>query len=434
MADPADHASVPNTIPDKPDIDFSATERRERIGSGGTADVYKVVDRGSGQTVAVKEPHFEGTLSEDIFERFVSEARTWERLDDHGGIVGVVDWEDEPVPRIALEYMDGGPLTDRIGDLELEEALWTGLRVADAVWWAHSRGVAHLDLKPDNILFRTTGPDTWDVPKVSDWGLARLLLYHSQSVEGLSPTYSAPEQFDPDTYGSPDQITDVYQLGTIVYEVLTGEPPFSGSARAVMNRHLTEWPARATTVNAMLPAEVDDALMAALAKRKEDRYESMLDFRRDLSALFRRVAFDADVTFVCEGRSGAGYGNERSPPKPEPGGPAEPDATGHEPTDFSSGSTLRRGEDEPGVLDNIREQQEAREERRFPWQRRENAPGLDREAAGNLHREYRDDFGLSKPRGQEPVEEDPAPQKPKRERSGGLVSKIKGVVSRLFGD
>ncbi|WP_136686772.1 serine/threonine-protein kinase [Halorhabdus amylolytica] len=375
---PSEYATIPEQIPTKPtvDIDFSSLQERGQIGSGGTADVTKMEDPQSDTVIAIKQPRVQGTLDERILQTVVSEAETWEKLDDHDGIVGVIDWDTTPVPWIALEYMDSRDLTDRIGNTGIGESLWIGARVADAVRNAHRHGVAHLDLKPANILFRTTTPRTWDVPKVSDWGLAKQLLHHSREVDGLSPRYSAPEQFDPETLGSPDERTDIYQLGTVIYELLTGDPPFSGSPKTMMDRHLTDAPEKPTAIDPTLPAAVDGVLGTALATHKDDRYESMLDFRRDLTSLFRAVALDESVSLICSPEdeyttSVGGSSKTRS---------------GH--ADFTDGSNFGSDPSDPGVLNTIREQSQTSNSQEFPWQRRTRAPGLEGETAGTLKREY----------------------------------------------
>ncbi|UTF54827.1 serine/threonine protein kinase [Natronosalvus rutilus] len=295
----------PQTLVSSPtriDADLEDFEELEPIGSGGNADVTKVAYHGAGpDTLALKQPRMQGTLEMSALEQFLEEAQTWAKLDDHDHIVGVVDWGSESLPWIALEYMDGGSLYERLGDLDPPEGLWVGLCVARAVWHAHRRGIAHLDIKPENVLFATTAEGTWDVPKVTDWGLAKMLLEHSKSVEGLSPQFAAPEQFDSETYGPPDDITDVYAIGAVVYASLVGEPPFTGGAAAVMRNVLYEQPPTPSDHVDDLPQGTDAVLKKALAKKKADRYESVLDLRRDLEILLERaLSEETDATTIAE--------------------------------------------------------------------------------------------------------------------------------------
>ncbi|WP_251344206.1 serine/threonine-protein kinase [Haloplanus halophilus] len=274
----------PDHVPRAPDlaVDYADLTDKEPIGRGGNADVYRATVR-DGQTVAVKEPRMSGTLHSDAVDRMLAEAETWDKLDDHDHVVGVVDYGADPLPWIAMEYMDAGDLSARAGDLPFEQALWTAEAITEGVRHAHRRGVAHLDLKPGNVLFRSVD-GAWDVPKVADWGLSKHLLDHSQSVEGLSPQYAAPEQFDTDR-GPADDLTDVYQLGAVLYELVTGRPPFEGDPTTVMHRVLHEDPAPPSAV-ADVPEALDDVLLTALATEKADRYDSVLYLRdafRDLA-------------------------------------------------------------------------------------------------------------------------------------------------------
>ncbi|OVE82824.1 serine/threonine protein kinase [Natronolimnobius baerhuensis] len=277
---------VADTDPVRIDADFTDFEELEAIGSGGNADVTKVQFKGEGPDIcALKQPRMQGTLDVESLSQFTAEAETWEKLDDHDHIVSVLGYESQPLPWIALEYMDGGSLDARLGDLEPAEALWIGVCIARAVRHAHRRGIAHLDLKPENVLFAETEPGSWDVPKVADWGLAKMLLEHSQSIEGLSPHYAAPEQFDDETYGHTDDYTDIYATGAVVYAALVGEPPFTGSAATVMHDVLESEPIPPSERVDGLPEGTDSALMRALTKDKSDRYESILDFKRELNRL-----------------------------------------------------------------------------------------------------------------------------------------------------
>lgn len=274
-------------IPTAPEVsvDYESLTNKERIGSGGNADVMKAnfPTEGGDIALAIKRPRIPGTLHIETVERLLEEAETWAKLDKHDHIVAVVDYGNDPMPWIAMEYMDGGHLGQRCNDIEMQQALWTSIAVTKGVRHAHRRGVAHLDLKPENILFRTVD-GAWDVPKVADWGLSKHLLEHSQSVEGFSPQYAAPEQFS-DEYGPTDDVTDIYQLGGVFYELFTGLPPFEGGPAEVMREVLDE-PPRPPSEVADVPEALDDILLTALAKERADRYESVLYFRDALQNLY----------------------------------------------------------------------------------------------------------------------------------------------------
>jgi serine/threonine protein kinase len=278
---------VPDAIPRVSNIsvEYDALTDREPIGGGGNADVSKAIlpTPDGDVTLAIKEPRMAGTLQTDVVERMLEEAETWDKLDDHDHIVGVVDYGSTPIPWIAMEYMDAGHLGERSGELNVPQALWTAIAITKGVRHAHRRGIAHLDLKPQNVLFRSI-EDAWDVPKIADWGLSKHLLDHSKSVEGLSPRYAAPEQFD-EEFGSPDDVTDIYQLGAVFYELFTGRPPFEGKPFRVIDK-VKEVPPTPPSEIADVPDELDEVLLTALAKQKADRYESVLLLRNELQELF----------------------------------------------------------------------------------------------------------------------------------------------------
>ncbi|GAB3314015.1 hypothetical protein GCM10027355_06530 [Haloplanus salinarum] len=279
-------AGAPDRIPQAPEVsvEYDALTDEEPLGGGGNADVAKAtLPTPDGDVIlAIKRPRMQGTLHTDAVDRLMEEAETWDKIDDHDHVVGVVDYGASPVPWIAMEYMDAGHLADRAGDLPFDQAVWSAVRIVEGVHHAHRRGVAHLDLKPENVLFRSV-EDAWDVPKVADWGLSKHLLDHSKSVEGLSPQYAAPEQFD-EQYGNPDDITDIYQLGTVLYELFTGRPPFEGRPSKAMRRVLDEEPTPPSDV-ADVPQALDRVLLTALAKEKSERYETVLYLRDALREL-----------------------------------------------------------------------------------------------------------------------------------------------------
>ena len=279
-------SSIPDTIPRVSDmsIKYENVTDKQHIGSGGNADVYKATYESSdgGVTITLKEPRMSGTVHTDEVERMLNEAETWNRLDDHNHIVGVIDYGSEPLPWIAMEYMDGGHLGNYVEE-DITQKLWIAYSVTEGVCHAHRRGVAHLDLKPENILFRNID-DAWDVPKVGDWGLSKHLLQHSKSVEGMTAEYAAPEQFA-EEYGETDDITDVYQLGAVFYELFTGQPPFEGQPFKVIERIRNNEPTAPSEI-ADVPTELDDILLKALSKEKKDRYGHIVYLRDDLQDLF----------------------------------------------------------------------------------------------------------------------------------------------------
>ena len=277
----------PASVPGAPSLSLAFEEIKlgETLGAGGNADVYegRIPTPAGQQRVAVKQPRFEGTLHQEVVEKFAREAETWAELDGHDNIVGVVDWGTEPLPWLALEYMDHGDLETIAGEVSLAQAVWTALGVVKGVRHAHKHGVAHLDLKPANVLLR--GTDGWAVPKVADWGLARLMLEHSRSVEGLSPAYAAPEQFA-DEYGEVGQQTDIYQVGAILYELFTGQPPYEGPPARVMNEVLSGSAPDPTEVAPSLPDAVRSIITTAMAPKQQERYSDILYLRDDLKALW----------------------------------------------------------------------------------------------------------------------------------------------------
>jgi len=275
----------PSTIPGTPPLDltYEQVDSDERIGRGGNADVYyaTVTAGGAEHELAVKRPRFEGTLHSDTIDRFTTEADTWARLDDHDHIVDIVDHGTAPMPWIAMEYMDAGHLGERIGDLPAPQAAWIAYTITDALFYAHRHGVAHLDLKPSNVLFRSAA-DGWNTPKVADWGLARMLLDDTESAEGLTPQYAAPEQFGD---GPVDQTTDIYQAGAVCYELFTGRPPFTGTNMEIIQQVATEPVVPPTERNPDLPAEIDDILLTALTKDRTERYDEIIYLRDAIGSL-----------------------------------------------------------------------------------------------------------------------------------------------------
>ena len=278
----------PNEVPTVPidSVEYDRLSMGEEIGSGG----YEVVVQATVTTgdfegpIAVKRPPQVGTMSVESVERVLNEAETWDKLDNHDHIVSVIDYGRNPVPWIAMEHMDGGHLGERAGKIPNRQAIWIAYTVAAAVYHAHRQGVAHLDLKPENVLFQTI-EGAWDVPKVTDWGLSKRLLDNSSGAVGRSPAYAAPEQFDDDC-GTTDELTDIYQLGAICFELFTGQPPFDRTT-PVADRVTESLPdPRAVTD---VPDEIADVVTTAMAPNRNDRYEHVVYLRDRLREAYQSV-------------------------------------------------------------------------------------------------------------------------------------------------
>jgi hypothetical protein len=270
-------------------FEYDAIEKGGRIGSGGNADVYQatVATGGEEWVIALKEPRFRGTLQSVVTDQFVTEAERWSRLDDHDHITTVLAHGSVPLPWIAIEYMNEGDLSAIANSLDMEARFNVAIDVTDAVWHAHQRGIAHLDLKPPNILFKSGAQQRAPVAKVADWGLSKMLLDHSTSIDGLSPRYSAPEQFDSETFGGASSQTDIYQLGLIFYELFTETHPYEGSAAQIMHETLEGNPEAPSSFAPELPTEIDDVILTAMAKNPSERYEAAVELRDALQELSR---------------------------------------------------------------------------------------------------------------------------------------------------
>jgi outer membrane protein assembly factor BamB len=294
--------------PPQRDLDYYDLQLSEEpLGEGGQTVVYEasVLDSEPPETVAVRQlgnREFDKSVEwgeDGDYEPFFKQTRKWATVDrrerteprwsDSEHIVGIVS-VGETLPWTALEYMDGGSLADRLNEtdgLAIEEAVWIGERLCRGLELAHNNGVAHLDLKPQNILFRETRGRVWDVPKIADWGLARELLGEtSDPMEMLSPRYAAPEQFDSARYGRVDPTTDIYQLGAVVYAMLTGEPPYTGRDESVMLDIVKEeLPPPPSQRRSELSEELDAVIQTALEPWRSDRYDSIAQFKGALRTL-----------------------------------------------------------------------------------------------------------------------------------------------------
>lgn len=260
------------------------------IGSGGFSDVYKAKRKSDGTLVAIKVPKgaLRGaeTLDASQYKQFLKEINHWYRLsqqkDLKDGVIAVYDYGTEPFPWIAMEFMAGN-LKKVMGSMSLGEKLSLSLHLLSILDRVHLKGVIHRDLKPENIMYNSQGE--W---KIGDWGLSRKTLGSVATTVSFKGTleYAAPEQFDPKTFGEVDHRTDIYQMGVVIYEMVTGRVPFRGSMVQVIHSITSKKPRDPREINPRVPEGVSRAILKALAKKKEQRWRHASDFVR---ALKRRM-------------------------------------------------------------------------------------------------------------------------------------------------
>jgi serine/threonine protein kinase len=262
-------------------------EIKSELGRGGMATVYRGWDPLFEREVAVKVLPPELLHADPQFKmRFEREAKIIASL-EHPSIVPVYDvGDDTGQPYFVMRYMNGGSLSERIKakTLTVEDALKILAQLAPGLDEAHSKGIVHRDLKPSNILFDSKG-----IPYISDFGIAKLSQAQSGNMTGSAiigtPAYMAPEQAQGTGV---DGRTDIYAVGIILYEMLTGKQPYEADTpMAVAFKHITDPVPNIRDVNPTLTPDVDQVIQMAMAKNKDDRFATagdMVDTLRTISS------------------------------------------------------------------------------------------------------------------------------------------------------
>ncbi len=270
-------------------------ELLERIGRGGMAEVYKAYHAALDRHVAIKVLH--PFLSEDpaFKERFESEARNVARL-RHPNIVQVYDFEHDTTRDLyymVMEYIDGPTLSARLMALEFQglrfpiaEAIDITRHLADALAYAHARGMVHRDIKPGNIMFDSDGRVV-----LTDFGIARIVSGPSMTASGSmvgTPAYMSPEQ----GLGQPgDHRSDIYSLGVVLYQLVTGTVPFSADTPiAIVLQHVNDPLLPPSSLNPEVPEALERIIYKALAKSPDERYQNVEEMKAHLEDLASAAA------------------------------------------------------------------------------------------------------------------------------------------------
>jgi serine/threonine protein kinase len=260
----------------------------QKIGAGAMGNVFLAHHPVIGKRVALKVIHPELASNEEMIARFFNEARAVTQI-GHENIVDVQDFGQTPDGDsfIVMELLEGSSLGDKLkaeGHLSIPRATHIALQLADGLAAAHARGIIHRDIKPDNIFLIPRGGDP-DFVKILDFGLAKLsgpsqAMSHQTKTGSLlgTPHYMAPEQAE--NVKKVDHRADVYSLGCILFQMLTGRVPFPGEGFGeVLVRHVREPPPLPSRLNPAVPPALEKIVLHALAKKPEFRFASMDEFR-----------------------------------------------------------------------------------------------------------------------------------------------------------
>lgn len=254
------------------------------VGEGGFGRVFKA-KRKDGMEVAIKIPKNFDKRSEKIF---VSEVSNWSQL-DHPHIVKLFGFKILPIPYLEMEYCEESLPHKKQPN---EVAVAVIYEIAQALGYAHQKNIIHGDIKTSNIMIKN------GVYKISDWGLSKITTDGSVTLSGATPQYAAPEQISRE-FGRSDERTDIYQLGTVFYELLTGKVPFEGEMSEIYGSILTS---QATPPSEINPesAALEPIVMKCLSKVKDERYSSMIELQEDLEEYYTPISMDETLVFKKE--------------------------------------------------------------------------------------------------------------------------------------
>lgn len=266
----------------------------EELGQGGFGIVYRVFDEKLHRMVALKVLSPTLASNPSARARFLREARAAAAV-RHEHVISIHDVEDEPIPHLVMEYINGQTLQqkiDKTGQLQLKEILRIGMQMAQGLAAAHKQGLIHRDIKPSNILLE----NGIERVKISDFGLARAVDDSSISHQGLivgTPAYMSPEQADGKLV---DARSDLFSLGSTLYAMCTGNSPFTADSTLATLKKVTERnPDPVSVVNPELPNWLDGIVSNLMAKQPDKRYQSAHEVADELAAKLAMVQSPSTV-------------------------------------------------------------------------------------------------------------------------------------------
>ncbi|HDS08730.1 MAG TPA: serine/threonine protein kinase [Firmicutes bacterium] len=259
----------------------------EQIGQGGTATIYKGIQKSLDRYVVIKELHPHLVNNENFIARFEREAKASALL-NHENIVQIIDFGKEGESYfIALEFIDGmslKELKDKSSTYPLEITLYLIAEICKGLEHAHEKGIIHRDIKPGNVMLSSEGK-----VKITDFGLAQAKQFNSVTVTGSligTPAYMSPEQA---AGKKVDQQTDIFSLGVMFYEMATGQKPFDGeNYTSVITKILSYKPKHTFEISGSIPKEINDMIMRSLEKDVEKRYPTVAELLADIQKFMEK--------------------------------------------------------------------------------------------------------------------------------------------------
>jgi serine/threonine protein kinase len=259
------------------------------LGTGTYGRVLLALDEDMGRRVAIKQPFGEG-LKPQYRADFLKEARAAAVIDQHANVCPVYHIDTENgLPYIVMRFVPGGTLKaiiERRGALPPREAAAVAAQIARGLAAAHAKGVIHRDLKPANVLFDPVN----GTYLLTDFGLARITTGESSRRSGDAhgtPLYMPPEQWGSQHFGPITPLADVYSLGAILYELLTGAPPFVGNEYELMTRHCADAPRPPSHIRPQIDERIEALCLKALRKQPAERFRSAREFADELTAYLK---------------------------------------------------------------------------------------------------------------------------------------------------